>query len=86
MSLVTSIKVHLTNDILRVPFGAFNVSLPSHDMEQFDWSDIAKEFLIILEDAVRKRLVCSAGSVGAKVSILYSGGLDSTVLAALVDR
>ena len=57
-------------------------------MKKFDWSSLAKEFMIILEEAVNKRLVCPLADniKGAKVSILFSGGLDSTVLAALVDR
>ena len=47
-----------------------------------------KRLLVLLEEAVKRRLVLPnpSNTSVANIGILFSGGLDSAVLAALTDR
>ena len=47
-----------------------------------------KRLLVLLEGAVKRRLILSnpSNSSGANIGILFSGGLDSAVIAAITDR
>jgi asparagine synthetase B (glutamine-hydrolysing) len=86
-SLKSSLNIGMSSHQLSIPFSSFNMSLPSPTDPEVNWNQLAIEFASILEDAVKKRLICStARPSGANVAVLFSGGLDSAVLAALVDR
>ena len=65
---------------LKVPFISLNKSLPSPIQPVLDCS---KQLLELLENAVRKRVISSSK---ANIGILFSGGIDSSVLAALADK
>ena len=65
---------------LKVPFVSLNKSLPSPIRPVVDCS---KQLLELLENAVRKRVINSSK---ANIGILFSGGIDSSVLAALADK
>ena len=100
--LATTLHIESSAKSLTVPFSSLNTRTPSippspSPSEQpisSSWSRNGARLLELLQEAVHKRLVCSSrageekedGVKASPVAVLFSGGLDSAVIAALVDR
>ena len=99
--LATSLHIKPSDERLQVPFRLLNSSIPQVPSDSVvivaktESTPDATRLLELLQEAVEKRLVCSRTLMGramgqevrdSRVAVLFSGGLDSAVLAALTDR
>ena len=100
--LTTTLHTEPSTKSLTVPFSSLNKRIPSipsspspsEHVVSSVWSTNAARLLELLQEAVLKRLVCSSrageekedGVKASRVAVLFSGGLDSAVIAALADR
>lgn len=72
---------------LRNPIVPFNRELPSEPVSPAVWNDTVTELIAVLTKSISRRLCWSRATPDQNgVGILFSGGVDSMVIAALVDR
>lgn len=73
---------------LKMPFHQLNKSIPTHPtpgVEDALIEECSVKMLQLLEESVKRR-VYDSWKGSENIGILYSGGLDSVVLAAIADR
>ena len=101
---MTSLHIKPSDERLQVPFCLLNSSIPQVPSDSVvilaktESTPDAARLLELLQEAVKKRLVCLRTLMGramgqevsvvrgSRIAVLFSGGLDSAVLAALTDR